>query len=396
MTRIHLVLLILPLVANPLQGADIYRVNDSTGFNRAVASAKPGDQILLAPGEYSNNFFFRGVHGATDRPIIIAAANPNRLPRLVGKSNPLHFSGASYLELRDLVITGSRENGLNIDDDNDPDKPAHHITLRNIIIKDIGPKGNVDGIKLSGVSDFLITDCTVERWGSSGSAIDMVGCHRGMIVGDIFRKGGENAVQTKGGSTDITIRKCRFEDAGDRAVNIGGITADEAFRPRLKTFPPNGRYEAKDIRVEGNTFIRGEAAVAFVGVDGAVVRYNTIYQSEKYAIRILQERPTSAGFLPCRNGVFENNLVVFRSDKWADGGINIGPDTTPKTFQFSGNLWYCEDQPGRSEPRLPSAETNGVIGKNPLFIDPAKGDFGVGPDSPARGRGAHALPDAGR
>jgi hypothetical protein len=396
MRRVALIPLFLPIIAAPIQGADTHRVSNTEQFNQAVGSAKPGDRILLNPGEYGNNYFFRDVYGTADHPITIAAALPNRPPRLVGKNTPLHFSGASYLELRDLVISGSNENGLNIDDGGNPDKPAHHITLRNIRIQDVGPKGNVDGIKLSGVDDFQVVDCTVERWGSNGSAIDMVGCHHGSIVGCTFRKGGENAVQTKGASSEITIRNCKFEDAGDRAVNIGGITADDAFRPRLKTFPMNGRYEAKDIVVEGCTFIRGEAAVAFVGVNGAVVRFNTIYLPEKYAMRILQERPTSAGFVPSRNGVFENNVVVFRSDKWADGGINIGPDTAPKTFRFNGNLWYCEDKPERSEPRLPTAETKGMVGKNPMFIDPARGDFGFGPDSPARGRGAHALPEKDR
>lgn len=392
MPPIRFALIIIPFLAGPAQAGETYRVSNTEEFNRAVGLAKPGDKILLNPGEYGNNYFFRGVHGTAENPIVIGAANTNRPPRLVGKDTPLHFAGTSYLELRDLVISGSRDNGLNIDDGGDPDKPAHHITLRNIRIKDVGPRGNVDGMKLSGVDDFLVVDCTIERWGSGGSAIDMVGCHRGQIVGCTFRKGGENAVQTKGGSADIAVRKCLFEDAGDRAVNIGGITGDDAFRPQLKAFPVNGRYEAKDIRVEGCTFIRGEAAVAFVGVNGAVVRFNTIYLPEKYAIRILQERPTSAGFVPCRNGVFDNNIVVFRSEKWADGGANIGPDTAPKTFRFSGNLWFCQDQPNRSEPKLPTVEMNGVAGKDPQFIDPINGDFGIGPESPARGLGAHALP----
>lgn len=74
-----------------------------------------------------------------------------------------------------------------------------------------------------------------------------------------------------------------------------------------------------------------------------------------------------------------------------DGGVNIGTDTEPKSFKFAENLWYCEDQPKKSAPQLPTVEKDGVNGKNPLFKDPAKGDFGVGPDSPAREIGAHVL-----
>jgi hypothetical protein len=240
-----------------------------------------------------------------------------------------------------------------------------------------------------------VTNCTIERWGSGGSAIDLVGCHDGLIVGCTFRKAGENGVQVKGGSSAIAIRKCLFEDAGDRAVNIGGLTGDDSFRPPLKSLPADRKYEAKDVFVEGCTIIRGEAAIAFVNVDGAVVRYNTIYRPEKYAVRILQER-VGSGFIPCRLGTFENNVVTFRSEKWLDGGINVGKDTAPKSFRFAGNLWYCEDRPARSEPKLPTVETKGVVGKNPQFTDPAKGDFSFPADSPATGKGAGAFLDKKR
>lgn len=377
--------------AGRLPAAETYRVNDDAEFGKAVAAAKPGDRILLAAGDYRSDFHFTAVRGSNAAPIVIAADDPKRPPRFVGKTAPLHFTRVAHLELRDLVIEGARGNGLNVDDGGDPDKPSHHLTLRRLHVRDIGTTGNSDGIKFSGVDEFLVQDCTVERWGRGGSGIDMVGCHHGVIAGCVFRKGGANAVQTKGGSADVTVRTCRFEDAGDRAVNLGGSTGNAYFRPRLTAFPPGGKYEAKDVRVEGCTVIGGGAAVAFVGVDGATVRYNTIYRPGRYAIRILQEK-TDAGFVPSRNGAFERNVVVFRSDAWASGGVNVGPNTAPKSFTFTDNLWYCEDRPDRSRPILPAAETGGLVGMNPQFTDPAKYDFSVGPGSPARDRGAHALP----
>src|SRR5262249_8299152 len=153
----------------------------------------------------------------------------------------------------------------------------------------IGPKGNRDGIKLSGLEDFTVQDCVLERWGDGGSGVDMVGCHRGRIADCTFRQGGADAVQAKGGTAGIRVEHCRFEDYGERGINIGGSTGLEFFRPPLKTFPTDGRYEARDIRVEENLFVGGMAPVAFVGVDGAVVRRNTIYRPQRWALRILQE-----------------------------------------------------------------------------------------------------------
>ncbi len=394
MSRFSLASVCVLVLAPVALSADRY-VGDSASLNRVVASARPGDRILIAPGNYTGNFFFVNLRGTADSPIVITASDPKRPPRLVGKNICLQFSGVSHLELSGLVLTGSRDNALNIDDGGKPDKPSHHVTLRNLRVTDVGPKGNVDGMKLSGLDDLLIVGCTVERWGSAGSAIDLVGCHNVVVTGCEFRGGGANAVQAKGGSLNVAVTRCRFEDCGDRALNLGGVTDDESFRPPLDAFPEDERYELKNVKVEGCTFVGGEAAVALVGVDGAIVRYNTIVRPTLFAFRILQEN-NKKGFVPCRYGVIENNLIVFQSAKWEDGGVNIGPKTDPRSFRFARNLWYCEDSPEKSKPTLPVMEKDGIVGKDPLFRDPAKKDYGVRPDSPAAARGAHALPDEGK
>jgi hypothetical protein len=89
------------------------------------------------------------------------------------------------------------------------------------------------------------------------------------------------------------VRNCTFINAGQRGVNLGGSTAMKVFRPL------GAKYEAKDITVEGCRFVGSLSPVAFVGVDGAVVRYNTIYQPERWVVRILQET-TEADFVPSR------------------------------------------------------------------------------------------------
>jgi hypothetical protein len=155
---------------------------------------------------------------------------------------------------------------------------------------------------------------------------------------------------------------------------------------------PGGEYfEARDLRVEGNEFIGSACPIAFVGVDGAVVRFNTIYLPGRWAMRILQET-TAPGFGPSRNGEFSDNLIIFRSDHWSEGGVNVGAGTAPDTFRFSRNWWYCVDRPDRSQPRLPAKETDGEYGVNPELRNPEKGDLAPLPGSPAAKVGAHALP----
>jgi len=241
---------------------------------QAVRASKPGSKILLAPGKYEGGLSFQNLKGTAEKPILIGAADPKNPPVFEGGASGLHFTAPAYVELQDLVITKSRGNGLNIDDGGSSDTPAHHVVLRRLVVRDTGSDGNHDGLKLSGLDDFVVEDCTVQRWGKRGSAIDMVGCHQGKILACTIREGdsaGANGIQMKGGSSNILVSRCRFEDAGGRAVNIGGSTGLPYFRPK-----PQG-YEAKDITVSDCVFLGSMAPLAFVGVDGAVVEHNTFY-----------------------------------------------------------------------------------------------------------------------
>ena len=125
-----------------------------------------------------------------------------------------------------------------------------------------------------------------------------------------------------------------------------------------------------------------------VGVDGAVVRFNTIHNPGRWAIRILQET-TAPGFVPSRNGVFEDNIVAFRSDE-ITGAVNVGSNTAPETFRFARNWWYNIASPSQSIPSLPTLEVGGTYGIDPQFVDPVNDDFHLRPGSPASGVGAYA------
>jgi hypothetical protein len=202
----------------------------------------------------------------------------------------------------------------------------------------------------------------------------MVGCRNGVIEDCRFhdaRGEAANGVQAKGGSSEIIIRRCRFENAGGRAVNAGGSTGLDYFRPQ------DAAYEAKAIVVEDNEFLRGSCAVAFVGVDGAVVRHNTIYRPGRWAFRILQETVADR-FVPCRNGEVSKNVIVFRADELREA-INVGGKTAPETFRFSGNRWCCLDRPESSARlvRLPSEETGASFDLEPKLSDPENGDLSI-------------------
>ncbi|HEU4419520.1 MAG TPA: right-handed parallel beta-helix repeat-containing protein, partial [Planctomycetota bacterium] len=238
------------------------RVADTAGLRAALAEAKPGAVIALVASDY-DGFSAANVAGTARQPIVVRGHDAKAPPRFAGG---IHLSDVAFVTLEDLLVEKAPHNGINIDDGGTADTPSHYVVLRRVVVRDTGSGGNHDGIKVSGVDDLRIEACTVERWGRGGSAIDMVGCHRVLIDGCTLRDRDEGAaatgVQAKGGSRDVTVRRCRFEHAGERAVNIGGSTGLQYFRPK-----PEG-FEAKDVTVEGCTFVGSMAPIAFVGCDG--------------------------------------------------------------------------------------------------------------------------------
>ncbi len=331
----------------------------------AARAAVPGSRLRLAGGSIRGNLFITNLIGRPEAPIVIEAADPDH-PPVIEDGNGIHLVGPRHVHLRGLHIQGATSNGLNIDDGGDPNRPARNLRIEGLVIRDIGPRGNRDGIKLSGVRDFLIRGCRFEGWGDAGSAIDMVGCHAGRIERCRFHNPNgrdSNAVQTKGGSSAITIAQSLFRPCGARAINMGGFTGLDYFRPRDAT------AEARDITVEDCTFRGSHTPVAFVGVDGAVVRHCTIDKPESWVLRILQEN-TAERFVPCRNGVFEHNVVAFMSGSLRQF-VNVGSGTQAESFRFASNLWFCINKPRQTREfvRLPAPDIDPLYGINPNFTE---------------------------
>ncbi len=372
--------------------------NNSTGdgtqgnpyqtISRALQGVQPGDAIRLLPGSHSSGNSIGNLAGTSNAPIWIGGVPGQARPAISGGSTAIQLSKVRFVVLENLEVTGATANGINCDDGGDyaNSNATRHVIFRNLYIHGIGTGGNNDGLKLSGVNDYFVLDCQFVRMSAGGSGIDHVGCHRGLIARCTTIDAGSNAIQCKGGSEDIEIRWCNFTNAGARAINIGGSTGFEFFRPPIATNTPN--YEAKNIRVIANLFRGSESPIAFVGTVDSLAANNTLVEPGRWVMRILQETVSSGGytFLPCGSNQFINNLVYFNRAQISTP-VNVGANTASASFKFANNLWYAFNQPGQSQPLLPSAETNGVYGLNPLFTDVAGGDFSLATNSPAVAKG---------
>jgi hypothetical protein len=353
----------------------------------AAADAGPGDRIVVHPGTYSGGYI-SNLQGTADQPIAIVPADPGSPPVFSGGETCLQLSDAVYVLIEGIVVQSCSANGINLDDGGDYSTPAGPLVVRGVTIRDVGSAGNEDGLKMSGVDGFVVYGNTIERWGTGGgSAVDMVGCHDGLIAGNTIRHTAgittNTGVQAKGGCRNVEIRGNLFHNAGGRGVNMGGSTGDPYFRPI------GIGYEASDIRVLANVFVGCQAAAAFVGCeDGCLFAHNTVYTPERWFLRILNERPDLVA--ETRNGRVLYNIVVV--DSSLATFLNIGSDTDPGSFTFDGNLWFHLDDAGFTMDTIPNdaglsiAQTGAVVQQDPLFMDPSSSDFSLQSGSPAAGR----------
>lgn len=356
----------------------------------AIAEAGPGAAVRLHAGTYAPDTFVNDLAGTADAPIWIGGVEGEARPVISGGGEALHLAGVRYVVLHDLEVEGATANGINVDDGGAylDAEAARFVVFARLFIHDIGQGGNQDCLKLSGLNDYWILDSEFSACGAGGSAVDHVGCHHGLIVGNNFHDNGGNAVQCKGGSEDIEVRGNTMIESGQRAVNMGGSTGFEFFRPPLS--PDGVNAEARDIRVIANVIVGGETPLAFVGCVDCLAANNTIVRPRQWLLRILQETVSDQQFefAPASNGRFVNNLVVFDRGEISTY-VNIGGDTAPETFSFTTNLWYAADDPGQSSPAgdLPTPETGAIEGMDPALLDLAGGDYHLAGGGPAAGSG---------
>ena len=188
-----------------------------------------------------------------------------------------------------------------------------------------------------------------------------------------------NCIQAKGGTAWIRIEGNFFKDGGQRALNLGGSTGLQFFRP------DTAHYEAAYLQVYANIFVGSWAPIAYTGSVHVEVVNNTFYQPENWVIRILQETVDPNRFLECGDNLFINNIIYL--DHNLNTETNIGSNTRPETFLFSNNLWYNAALPNWTGPDIPTPDPNQILNLDPLFLDPANDDFSISTGSPAAGAG---------
>jgi len=217
-------------------------------LNKAFTILSAGDTLSIENGIYSGGQSYSNLKGEENNFIyFIGKSNTDVI--IEGGNSAMQISDCEFLRFENITFTKQKLNGVNVDDAGTYDSPTHHIQFYNCVFSDMQATGNNDLLKLSGLEDFLIQKCHFKNGATGGSGIDMVGCHSGTITENIFENMGSNSIQNKGGTENIYITKNKFINGGARAINIGGSTGLEYFRPL------DAEFESARIKVHSIIFI---------------------------------------------------------------------------------------------------------------------------------------------
>jgi hypothetical protein len=303
-------------------------VDSDEEFERISNSLKPGDELILHGGIYSQNGR-RAVtaKGTTEKPIVIRAAD-GQSPLLtrpadnIDKHNNIEFVDCSYLTIRGIRFEGGSSGVRFI--------RGHHVTFENC---EIFKTGNNALTMNSGDCDaFVIRNNHIHHTGLSTRGTTegegmYIGCHSGscrttnsLVEGNYIHHlrststGGNDGVEIKVGSYGNTVRNNVIHD-----TNIG------RQYPGIFVY---GGGKAVNI-VEGNVIWKAGEGIQVVS--DAIVRNNIIFDCSATGITATPH----AAMPRVRNVRIVNNTIVNHPRgvlmRWAKG----------QNMFFCNNAVYC-------------------------------------------------------
>jgi hypothetical protein len=378
-----------PLVlARPASAAQIL-VNPGDDWAAKAAKARPGDEIILLPGRHRPASFER-LMGTQQAPIIIRGATPQKRPLIAAQLDGIRIKLGAHVVIKDLDITGGSASGIWISGRQSSGAPerSRNILIKDVSISRIGPRGQRHGIYLAALNDVRMLNIRVEGWG--GSALELVACSEVSLNGGTFR-GLEDHTQNCGiraraGCERVAITDCRFDNAGDFVLSIGGKSDAGEFVPPLSAdAAASSVAEVANMTVDRCKIVGGLCPVAFIHAEQCSLRATTIVRPHRCIVAVLNESP-DVRVKPSTRNTFGYNLTV-----WQGGDLvrlaELAEGTRADAVILEDNLWWSNEtaeQRGKLGP-LPGKEpTRQVFEVDPKLNDrlspaePAAQSFGAG------------------
>jgi parallel beta-helix repeat protein len=342
--------LVVTLPAHAVQ----HLVTPGDDWQRLDSRLRPGDEIVLMPGRH-RCATFEAIVGTSKFPIIIRGADPQDPPLIEGTREGIRIKMAAHIVIKNIKITGGTICGISIKNGTPLQQQqllrtgksfsATNIRIENVEISKIGPRGLRHAIVAAGISALRILDSQITGWG--GSAVELVACDDVTISRCNFASlpdySQQFGVRIRGGTQRVQVEFCKFENAGERVISIGGASEPDEFTNSAAVDPKSEPVEASNVRVEHCIINGGGCGIAFVHADDCVVRNNTIIRPKLTIMAMLTEQKDER-FSTGKRNIFGMNIVT-----WQPGDFkqltSISTKVNTELFVLEENVWWSGQTP---------------------------------------------------
>ncbi len=357
----------------------IFSPEDPMNLEQVLNRMKPGDTLLLNPGQYflpEGLTVSKGHNGRSDKPITLKGKDAENVI-LDGRHQAvavLRIEG-DYWNAENLTIKDGKEYGILL--------KGSHLKIKNNVFSGSGE----DAMKsIYRADDLEISHNQVFSPGHEG--VDIFGTVGAKVYGNLIQSAGGCGIFAKGGARNISIEGNTVIRARQGGIYIGGMS----------DFLSEGEsYECTACRAVTNLVVQSGAHGIFaLGCRDGLIAHNTIIGTSSWYGAPLGAGnggdPRTIGRIPSKNIRIFNNIVAYPKSR-----IYSQVETNSEGNFFSDyNLYF-----GLSKPQfdwrgvlLPweafkkntKYETHAIL-RDPQFEDLAKENYSLRPHSPAKGAG---------
>jgi hypothetical protein len=341
------------------------------GLAEALAGARPGDIIELAPGTHLNttgNLVLRTSGTVAEWIAIRGAAGSRPVIDLEGLGE-FRISASNVL-LENVAIVDGSGNNLHIAPE---ESSVFQVVVRDVVISALrdGPgaaiKLNRNNAFAAGVSSVYIEDSDLSQ-ARANAVVDGVGVSR-VVVRDSFihdNEPGSHGIFFKGGSEGILIEGNLISGIRQNAaLQLGGNTGFGFFNPAWPDWEGVAQVARNNIIADFD-----DSAIEVRGVWGAKVHHNTIVGQSGFAIFRLSCGNTDRGGLARNTNVdISNNLVIATGS-----GVQYARnDCDADNVRFGSTGWFGalhnSGAPTPLIPLFPRAEDAAAAGITDVVFD---------------------------
>lgn len=314
---------------------------DPGSYLALLPTLKPGDTMLLAPGDYGGGLPIWNLRGQPGRAIAITGPSSGPPARLLARSccNTVSIGDSSFVEIRSLTIDGQ---GLAVDavKAESTATSTDHVTLEALTIVGHGADQQIVGINTKCPSwGWIVRGNTIVGAGtgmyfgdSDGSAPFVAGLVEHNLVADtigynvqVKHQVGRPSLPGMPQSAVTVIRNNVFSKAN------GASTGADA-RPNLLVghWPLSGPGAGDHYEIYGNVFYQNPTEALFQGEGNVVLYQNLFVNRDGSAVHVQPQND-----VPRLVRVFHNTIVA------RDTGIRVSGGDPGFTQDVVGNAVFA-------------------------------------------------------